>query len=41
MAIPVHARLLQDRSPYGLVDEMALLERERITHLVTNNSGGE
>lgn len=41
MAIPAHARLLQDRPPYGLVDEMALLERERITHLITKNSGGE
>ncbi|MGV8832422.1 MAG: cobalt-precorrin-6A reductase [Devosia sp.] len=38
--IPSHARLLQDRPPYGLADEMALLTRERITHLVTKNSGG-
>ena len=40
VAIPSHTRLLQDRPPYGLADEMALLARESITHLVTKNSGG-
>ncbi len=38
--LPRHASLLQSRPPYGLVDEMALMEREGITHLVTKNSGG-
>ena len=40
MAIPPHARLLQSRPPYGLADEIALMDGERITHLVTKNSGG-
>tara|TARA_R110002020_G_scaffold10965_6_gene41696 strand:+ start:1500 stop:2228 length:729 start_codon:yes stop_codon:yes gene_type:complete len=40
LPVPAHARLLQRRPPYGLDDEMTLLERERITHLVTKNSGG-
>lgn len=38
--LPRHARLLQTRPPYNLIDEMALMEREGITHLVTKNSGG-
>lgn len=41
MDLPRHASLLQSRPPYGLAEEMALLERYRITHLVTKNSGGE
>ncbi|MBU1303931.1 MAG: cobalt-precorrin-6A reductase [Alphaproteobacteria bacterium] len=40
LAIPPHARLLQSRPPYGLADEIALMDGERITHLVTKNSGG-
>ena len=40
IVIPSHAALLQRRPPYGLDDEIDLLERERITHLVTKNSGG-
>lgn len=40
MDLPRHASLLQARPPYGLIDEMALMEREGITHLVTKNSGG-
>lgn len=40
MTMPPHARLLQDRPPYDLAAETALLEREKITHLVTKNSGG-
>lgn len=40
MELPRHASLLQSRPPYGLADEMALMEREGITHLVTKNSGG-
>ena len=39
--LPRHASLLQTRPPYGLIDEMALMEREGITHLVTKNSGGK
>ena len=38
--LPRHASLLQRRPPYALIDEMALMEREGITHLVTKNSGG-
>ena len=38
--LPGHAALLQMRPPYGLSDEMALMQREEITHLVTKNSGG-
>ena len=40
MAIPSHAKLLQTRPPYTLDDELALMRREGITHLVTKNSGG-
>jgi len=39
-ALPRHARLLQSRPPYTLADELALMQREGITHLVTKNSGG-
>jgi len=38
--VPRHARLLLSRPPYSLIDELGLLEREGITHLVTKNSGG-
>jgi len=38
--LPRHASLLRTRPPYGLRDEMALMRREGITHLVTKNSGG-
>jgi precorrin-6A/cobalt-precorrin-6A reductase len=38
--LPRHASLLQLRPPYTIGDEMALLKRESITHLVTKNSGG-
>lgn len=41
MELPRYASLLQTRPPYGLIDEMALMEREGITHLVTKNSGGK
>jgi len=40
LPVPPHARILQRRPPYGLDEEMALMERDRITHLVTKNSGG-
>lgn len=39
-AMPRYATLLQTRPPYSLIDEMALMEREEIDHLVTKNSGG-
>lgn len=38
--MPRHATLLRTRPPFSLVDEMALMQREDITHLVTKNSGG-
>lgn len=38
--MPHHVTLLQRRPPYRLDDEIALMEREGITHLVTKNSGG-
>ena len=38
--LPAHARLLQARPPYSFDSEMALMQREGITHLVTKNSGG-
>jgi len=38
--LPRHASVLLDRPPYNVVDEMKLMEREDITHLVTKNSGG-
>lgn len=38
--IPPHTRLLLARPPHILADEMALMRRESITHLVTKNSGG-
>jgi precorrin-6A/cobalt-precorrin-6A reductase len=41
MALPRHARLLLSRPPHALEDEIALMRREGITHLVTKNSGGE
>lgn len=34
-------RWLVARPPFALEDEIALLKRENITHLVTKNSGGE
>ncbi|GLQ52965.1 cobalt-precorrin-6A reductase [Devosia nitrariae] len=39
--LPPHARLLLARPPHALEDELALLRQERITHLVSKNSGGE
>jgi precorrin-6A/cobalt-precorrin-6A reductase len=39
-ALPTHAVLLIARPPYRLEDERELLARERITHLVSKNSGG-
>lgn len=40
MDMPRHATLLQTRPPYELSDEIALMQREEITHLITKNSGG-
>jgi precorrin-6A/cobalt-precorrin-6A reductase len=39
--LPGHMRLLLDRPPYSLEGEVALMQREGTTHLVTKNSGGE
>ena len=41
IAMPRHARLIISRPPYTIEDEIALFQREGITHLVTKNSGGE
>lgn len=38
--LPDHAELIFSRPPYGLEDELALLRRHGITHLVSKNSGG-
>lgn len=38
--MPPHAELILSRPPYGLEDEMALLRRHGVTHLVSKNSGG-
>lgn len=39
-ALPAHARLLLGRPPYAETAELELLWGERITHLVSKNSGG-
>ncbi|WP_248306931.1 cobalt-precorrin-6A reductase [Devosia sp. 1635] len=38
--LPPHAEIILSRPPYRLEGELALLEREAITHLVSKNSGG-
>lgn len=38
--LPVHAELIVSRPPYRLDDEIALMRRHGITHLVSKNSGG-
>lgn len=38
--LPDHAELIQTRPPYRLDDEMALLRRHGVTHLISKNSGG-
>jgi len=38
--MPSHAKMVLSRPPYDLTGELALLSREKITHLVTKNSGG-
>lgn len=38
--LPRHAELIISRPPYGLDDELSLLRRHGITHLVSKNSGG-
>ena len=38
--LPRHARLVLSRPPYDLASELALMQRNGISHLVTKNSGG-
>jgi len=38
--LPAHAELITSRPPYRLADEVALMQRHGITHLVSKNSGG-
>jgi precorrin-6A/cobalt-precorrin-6A reductase len=38
--LPQHADLVVSRPPYTLEDEVALMRRHGITHLVSKNSGG-
>ncbi len=38
--LPPHAELIVSRPPYRAGDEMALMRRHGITHLVSKNSGG-
>ena len=38
--LPFHAELIVSRPPYRLGDEIALMQRHGITHLVSKNSGG-
>jgi precorrin-6A/cobalt-precorrin-6A reductase len=40
LTLPRHARLILARPPYSLAGELALFEREAISHLVSKNSGG-
>lgn len=39
-ALPAYASLLIDRPPYTIDEEIALLESQAITHLISKNSGG-
>ena len=38
--VPAHASIVLSRPPYRLAAELALMESEGITHLVSKNSGG-
>lgn len=38
--LPEHIRSIRARPPFALEDELALMRREAITHLVTKNAGG-
>ncbi|WP_297104002.1 cobalt-precorrin-6A reductase [uncultured Devosia sp.] len=40
MPLPRHAELIVSRPPYLFADEIALMRRHGITHLVSKNSGG-
>jgi precorrin-6A/cobalt-precorrin-6A reductase len=40
-AVPANWTLLLSRPPFGLAGETALLQRFRITHVVSKNAGGE
>jgi precorrin-6A/cobalt-precorrin-6A reductase len=39
--LPRHASLVLGQPPYTLAEELALMRREEVTHLITKNSGGE
>lgn len=41
LPLPASATLLQTRPPHGVREERDLMAREKITHLVTKNSGGK
>jgi precorrin-6A/cobalt-precorrin-6A reductase len=38
--LPIHWRLIQERPPFSLESEIALMRAEAISHLVTKNAGG-
>jgi len=38
--LPAHAKLITSRPPYRLADEVALMRRHGVSHLVSKNSGG-
>lgn len=40
-ALPNNCTLIQDRPPYSVEQEVALMRAHAISHLVTKNSGGE
>lgn len=40
MAVPDHAQLLLARPPYGLAEEIRVMELHGVSHLVAKNSGG-
>ena len=38
--LPRHAKLILGHPPYSFAEELALMRREEVTHLLTKNSGG-
>lgn len=39
-SVPERVRLIRARPPFAVEDEIALMRAERVTHLITRNSGG-